>query len=245
MTSDALILVHQIESWVLIRICHVCRGYGLGACIYTPSFFTSFFIRNHNIHSFLGTFPSQKDFSLFFLHSSENVHWWERSVVGVVPNVWCPTIGRTTAPRVVSRSITFSKLSKRALGGMGTFVGVHKRAFSTDPSLSTISCVVGILDVRGRWGYSISSLEHPHDKREPVDHYHCQLSLWLWLCCLLVSAHFMVAGNLMPSHTASSFGQLLSSSWALQGLSCSAVGLTNISIRGDEIIDEDSSCIVS
>ena len=66
-----LIFVYRIESWVLICIRHVCRGNGSGVCIYTPSFFISFFIQNHSIHSFLVTFPSQKDFSLFLLHSSK------------------------------------------------------------------------------------------------------------------------------------------------------------------------------
>ena len=44
-----LILVRQIGSWDLIRVRHVRRGYGLGARIYTPRFFTLFLIRNHSL----------------------------------------------------------------------------------------------------------------------------------------------------------------------------------------------------
>ena len=53
----------------------------------------------------------------------------------------------------------------------------------------------------------------------------------------------MVVVSLTRSHIASLVGQFLSSSRALQELSCSAVGLANISIGGEEIIDEDNSCI--
>ena len=105
-----LILTRRIESWDLIHIRHVCQGYGLGACIYTPSFFisflilrhvcqgyglgvcictlsffTSFLIQNHSLHIFLGIFSSQKDISLFLLHSSKKAGEWGWSVVGVVP----------------------------------------------------------------------------------------------------------------------------------------------------------------
>ena len=80
-----LIFIRQIGSWDLICVCHVCQGSGLGACIYTPSFFMSFLIRNHSLHLFLGTFSYQKDISLILLHSSEDVGEWEWSVLGVMP----------------------------------------------------------------------------------------------------------------------------------------------------------------
>ena len=79
-----LILVHHIGSWDLVRVRHVCRGYGLGGCIYTLLFFTLFLIRNHNLHLFLGTFSSQNDISLVLLHSSKNVGEWEKSIVWAV-----------------------------------------------------------------------------------------------------------------------------------------------------------------
>ena len=54
----------------------------------------------------------------------------------------------------------------------------------------------------------------------------------------------MVADSLTRSRTTSLVGQLLSSPWALQELSCSAIGLADISIGGKDIIDEDNSCII-
>ena len=54
-----LIFVCQIGSWGLIWVLHVCRGNGMDACIYTPSFFTLFPIHNHSLH-LLGTFFSYK-----------------------------------------------------------------------------------------------------------------------------------------------------------------------------------------
>ena len=62
-----LILTHRIESWDLIWVCQLYRGYRLEACIYTFLFFTSFSIQNHSLCLFLGTFFSQNNTSLLHL----------------------------------------------------------------------------------------------------------------------------------------------------------------------------------
>ena len=72
-----LIIVHRIESWVLICIRHVCQGYGLGACIYTPLFFMSFFIQNHSLISFLDTFPFPE-----WLFPPSSLFFWKYWLVG-------------------------------------------------------------------------------------------------------------------------------------------------------------------
>ena len=78
-----LILVRWIGSWDLLCVRHICRCYGLEACIYTRSFFTSLPIQNHSLHLFLGTFFSQKNTSLLRLYTllkmlvgGSEVSWW-------------------------------------------------------------------------------------------------------------------------------------------------------------------------
>ena len=161
-----------------------------------------------------------------------------------IQNVWCLTVARTSTPRVVSRSRTFPKFSEGSPGGMGACVGVHKRTSSNDPSLSTISCAVGISEGGEMRIYSLSHFFSntltTGGSRRPLSlsTYPLALSVMSVSVCLFYGSWQLdvVSHNLL-GWPASVVPQ------ALQELSCSAVRLTDISIGNVEIIDEDSSCI--
>ena len=158
-------------------------------------------------------------------------------------DVWCSTVARTSASRVASRSRTSLELSEGSLGGTRACAGVHKRTSSNDPSLSTISFVVGIPEDGEMRIYPLSPLLNTLTVGI-TDRLLSLSAQPLALTVMSVSAcPFYGSGQpSMVSH--SLFGQqVLVVPTGPVGIILSTVGLADISIGNEEIIDKNSSCI--